>query len=190
MAFLVWHDSNFPLCCREISLMRRLDWRSAFAFFDASDGRSACPRDRSELLARSHASEDGCMLSGAEAFAAMWRHIPLLRPPGLAPRQRACACGTRTRLSLVSARASYHRGHGTPHRMEPPMIRPTLDPVKSSQESAWYLARPSIAQPISAHLLVMLGGQTIAERVVAFARLRPAIRRHIMFRGTISHPSF
>lgn len=40
-----------------------------------------------DLLARFHAWEDGVMLSGAAAFAAMWRTIPLLRPLGLAARQ-------------------------------------------------------------------------------------------------------
>ena len=39
-----------------------------------------------DLLARFHASEDGQLLSGAAAFAAMWRAIPLLRPIGLAAR--------------------------------------------------------------------------------------------------------
>jgi phosphoribosylaminoimidazole synthetase len=44
--------------------------------------------DRADLLARFHAREDGVMLSGAAAFAAMWRAIPLLRPLGLAARNR------------------------------------------------------------------------------------------------------
>lgn len=38
------------------------------------------------MLARFHASENGQMLSGAAAFAAMWRAIPLLRPLGLLAR--------------------------------------------------------------------------------------------------------
>jgi predicted DCC family thiol-disulfide oxidoreductase YuxK len=38
------------------------------------------------LLARFHAEEDGRMLSGAAAFAAMWRAIPVLRPLGLVAR--------------------------------------------------------------------------------------------------------
>jgi predicted DCC family thiol-disulfide oxidoreductase YuxK len=67
-------------------MMRRLDRRGAITFVDASDGASVCPRDRKALLARFHADEDGCMLSGAAAFAAMWRAIPLLRPLGMAAR--------------------------------------------------------------------------------------------------------
>ena len=65
--------------------MRRLDWRGAIEFIDVtSASESACPIDQNELLARFHASENGRLLSGAAAFAAMWRATPLLRPFGLA----------------------------------------------------------------------------------------------------------
>ena len=69
--------------------MRRLDWRRAIEFHDVASFDSACPLDRRELLARFHASEDGVMLSGAAAFAAMWRAIPLLKPLGWAARNPA-----------------------------------------------------------------------------------------------------
>ena len=82
----VWFDSGCPLCRGEIALMRRLDRRHAIEWIDVADGASACPIDRAELLARFHAREGGAMLSGAAAFAAMWRAIPLLRPLGLAAR--------------------------------------------------------------------------------------------------------
>jgi predicted DCC family thiol-disulfide oxidoreductase YuxK len=83
----VWHDGGCPLCRREIALMRRLDRRGAIEFVDARNG-AGCPIDRAELLARFHALEDGALLSGAAAFAAMWRAIPLLRPLGLVARNR------------------------------------------------------------------------------------------------------
>jgi predicted DCC family thiol-disulfide oxidoreductase YuxK len=84
---IVWYDRSCPLCRREIALMRRLDRRSAIEFVDVMDApASACPIDPTMLLARFHASEDGRLLSGAAAFAAMWRAIPLLRPLGLAAR--------------------------------------------------------------------------------------------------------
>ncbi|UAK25530.1 thiol-disulfide oxidoreductase DCC family protein [Sphingomonas nostoxanthinifaciens] len=86
MSLTVWHDGSCPLCRREISLIRRLDRRRAITFVDATDGASACPLDRAEMLARFHAVEDGRMLTGAAAFAAMWRAIPMLRPLGLAAR--------------------------------------------------------------------------------------------------------
>lgn len=85
----VWFDGGCPLCRREIALMRRLDRRGAIAFTDVADGSGACPIDRAALLARFHAREAGVMLSGAAAFAAMWRAIPVLRPVGLAARNRA-----------------------------------------------------------------------------------------------------
>lgn len=81
----VWHDGACPLCRREIALMRRLDRRGAIRFVDATTSES-CPIDRAMLLARFHVEEDGVLLHGAAAFAAMWRAIPLLRPLGLAAR--------------------------------------------------------------------------------------------------------
>ncbi len=66
--------------------MRRLDRRGAILFTDVASGQGSCPIDRADLLARFHAREAGVMLSGAAAFAAMWRAIPVLRPLGLAAR--------------------------------------------------------------------------------------------------------
>jgi predicted DCC family thiol-disulfide oxidoreductase YuxK len=84
----VWHDGDCPLCRREIALMRRLDTRGAIAFVDAT-GPATCPLNRAEMLARFHVQEEGGpLLSGAAAFAAMWRAIPLLRPLGEAARNR------------------------------------------------------------------------------------------------------
>ncbi|MEE4315717.1 thiol-disulfide oxidoreductase DCC family protein [Erythrobacter dokdonensis] len=83
----VWYDGACPLCLREIALMRRLDKREAITFVDVAEGGDpSCPVDRAQLLARFHAEENGVIHSGAAAFAAMWRAIPLLRPLGLAAR--------------------------------------------------------------------------------------------------------
>lgn len=83
----VWYDGGCPLCLREIALMRRLDRRQAIAFIDVSPPDAACPADRKLLLARFHAQEAGGeLVSGAAAFAAMWRVIPILRPFGVAAR--------------------------------------------------------------------------------------------------------
>lgn len=85
----VWFDGACPLCQREISLMKRLDREGAITFVDVSEsGDPSCPIDQRELLARFHAEEDGEVLSGAAAFAAMWRAIPSLRPLGLIARNR------------------------------------------------------------------------------------------------------
>ncbi|WP_428374746.1 thiol-disulfide oxidoreductase DCC family protein [Lichenicoccus sp.] len=99
-AVIVWFDGGCPLCRREVALMRRLDRARAIEFRDVSPrggdvsqpglgpAADGCPLDRGALLARFHAEEDGHLLSGAAAFAAMWRQIPLLRPFGLAARNR------------------------------------------------------------------------------------------------------
>jgi deoxyribodipyrimidine photo-lyase len=81
---VVWFDSNCPLCRREIALLRWLDdRRNVILFVDACDPSTSCPIDRAEILSRFHAQEEGRLLSGAAAFAAMWRAIPVLRPIGL-----------------------------------------------------------------------------------------------------------
>jgi predicted DCC family thiol-disulfide oxidoreductase YuxK len=85
-AVTVWFDGACPLCTREMALMRRLDRRARIRFVDVADPSTSCPIDRSELLARFHAEEQGRVLSGAAAFAAMWRAIPVLRPIGLLAR--------------------------------------------------------------------------------------------------------
>ena len=84
----VWFDGACPLCQREIAFMRRLDRAGRIAFIDVSPpGAIAdCPIDRAALLERFHAREDDRILSGAAAFAAMWRAIPLLWPLGQAAR--------------------------------------------------------------------------------------------------------
>ena len=82
----VWYDGDCPLCVRASALIRWLDWRKAITFENLSLG-GACPLDRATLLARFHAQEgDGPILSGAAAFAAMWRATPLLRPFGVAAK--------------------------------------------------------------------------------------------------------
>jgi predicted DCC family thiol-disulfide oxidoreductase YuxK len=79
----VWFDGACPLCAREIAFFRRLDRKGAIHFEDISAAEPTCPIDRAALLARFHAQERGKdVVSGAAAFAAMWRAIPLLRPLG------------------------------------------------------------------------------------------------------------
>lgn len=83
----VWFDGGCPLCRREIAGIRRLDTAGRITFIDVSgDSPADCPVDRADLLARFHAREGDRVLSGAAAFAAMWRAIPVLRPFGLLAR--------------------------------------------------------------------------------------------------------
>ena len=120
---IVWHDGNCPLCQREIALMRRLDRRGAISFIDAGDPATACPIDRAAMLARFHAREDGRMLTGAAAFAAMWRAIPLLRPFGLAARRPLVLAG------LERAYRGFLR------------VRPALQRIVSRRTSRRHAAR-------------------------------------------------
>ena len=84
----VWYDSGCPLCVREMKLMRRLDKRNAIDFVKIQ-GANGCPVGTNELMKRFHAQERGQpIVSGAAAFAAMWRAIPVLRPLGLLARFR------------------------------------------------------------------------------------------------------
>lgn len=85
----VWYDGACPLCQREIALMRKLDRDDAINFVDVSEnGDPNCPIDQADLLARFHAEEDGKVLSGAAAFAAMWRAIPSMRILGQIARNK------------------------------------------------------------------------------------------------------
>jgi predicted DCC family thiol-disulfide oxidoreductase YuxK len=106
----VWFDGDCPLCRREIALLKRLDRRGAIRFQDVARGNGVCPIDRAELLARFHAREDGRMLSGAAAFAAMWRAIPVLRPLGLMARdRRVLAVLERLYLAFLKVRPGLQR---------------------------------------------------------------------------------
>ena len=90
----IWFDGACPLCQREIAFMKRLDKAGRINFVDVSgDADPSCPIDQTELLARFHGQEDGQIVSGAAAFAAMWRAIPLLRPLGLMARNRWVLAG-------------------------------------------------------------------------------------------------
>jgi predicted DCC family thiol-disulfide oxidoreductase YuxK len=114
----VWYDGQCPLCRREIALIRKLDRTAAIDFVDvAAAGASSCPLDRETLLARFHALENGQLYSGAAAFAAMWRAVPLLRPLGLLARsplvlgllERAYTVFLRARPALQRAVARWER---------------------------------------------------------------------------------
>lgn len=110
-ALTVWYDGACPLCIREIALMRRLDRAKAIAFVDVAPDSAACPIDRTLLLARFHAREaGGPLLSGAAAFAAMWRAIPMLRPLGLVARNAAVlAVLERLYLAFLKVRPALQR---------------------------------------------------------------------------------
>jgi predicted DCC family thiol-disulfide oxidoreductase YuxK len=107
---VVWFDGSCPLCAREIALMRWLDRRGSITFCDVSPSDSICPLDRQTLLARFHASENGVILSGAAAFAAMWRAIPPLKPLGWAARHpKVLAILERVYIRFLNVRPHIQR---------------------------------------------------------------------------------
>ncbi len=90
--------------------MQWLDRRGSITFYDVSPSDAICPLDRQTLLARFHASENGVMLSGPAAFAAMWRAIPLLQPLGRAARHpKALAFLERVYIGFLSVRPYIQR---------------------------------------------------------------------------------
>ncbi|MBS0558803.1 MAG: DUF393 domain-containing protein [Proteobacteria bacterium] len=79
-AAAVYYDGACPVCAREIAQYRRAQGAASIDFVDVS----ACAPDalgpglsRDAALARMHVrTEDGRLVSGAAAFAALWRALP------------------------------------------------------------------------------------------------------------------
>ena len=76
----VYYDGGCPVCAREIAFYKA---RQGTNGFDWVDVNAANPTDlgpgltRERALARIHIRRpDGKLLSGAAAFAEMWRHMP------------------------------------------------------------------------------------------------------------------
>ncbi len=85
----VLYDGACPLCRREIGVYRGLQPNSPVCFADVSDAAVplAAGTTREQLLARFHVrSRDGELLSGAEAFLALWAALPGWRWLALAGR--------------------------------------------------------------------------------------------------------
>ena len=73
----VLYDGDCPLCRREIAVYQGLAAREPVRWVDVSTPGTALPNERSTLLARFHVQqEDGSLLSGAEAFLALWARLP------------------------------------------------------------------------------------------------------------------
>lgn len=78
-ALTVLYDGACPLCRREIGLYQGMQANTPLCFSDVSDASQALPpgTTREQLLARFHVRRaDGGLLSGAEAFLAMWATLP------------------------------------------------------------------------------------------------------------------
>jgi predicted DCC family thiol-disulfide oxidoreductase YuxK len=78
-----YYDGGCPLCRQEIAHYRRIDRDSAIHWVDiTSDGAAleAAGLDLGTAMRRIHAREpDGRMLTGVNAFVAIWRRLPWYR---------------------------------------------------------------------------------------------------------------
>ncbi len=73
----VLYDGDCPLCRREIAVYQGLAAREPVRWVDVSAPGTDLPDERSTLMARFHVQrEDGSLLSGAEAFLALWARLP------------------------------------------------------------------------------------------------------------------
>lgn len=79
----VYYDGACPICSREIAFYRARPGADGFAWVDATSCDATdlgAGLDRGAALSRMHVRlADGRLLSGAAAFAAMWRAMPGLR---------------------------------------------------------------------------------------------------------------
>ena len=153
----MWHDGACPLCAREIALMRRLDRRGCLTFVDVTT--SACPLDHAAMLARLHAQEEGgLLLSGAAAFAAMWRTIPMLRALGLlAQNLWALAPLERLYVGFLRVRPRLQRWAAGAR------VKPAPGPAGSGRKSVWAYSRPAIAGPRSRYVRIEYRGRTVVD---------------------------
>jgi predicted DCC family thiol-disulfide oxidoreductase YuxK len=79
----IWYDGGCLLCRMEIAFFQRLDAKKGRLHFVDLEGDGTCPLDRADMLARFHAQEVGQpVVSGAAAFAAMWRQVTPFQPLG------------------------------------------------------------------------------------------------------------
>jgi predicted DCC family thiol-disulfide oxidoreductase YuxK len=88
-ALTVLYDGACPLCRREIGIYRNLQPDAPICFADVSDAAVSLPAGttRQQLLARFHVQRrDGELLSGAQAFLALWAALPGWRWLALAGR--------------------------------------------------------------------------------------------------------
>ena len=85
----VLYDGTCPLCRREIGIYRGLQPNTPVCFADVADATLPLPpgTTREQLLARFHVRDrDGELLSGAQAFLALWAALPGWRWLALAGR--------------------------------------------------------------------------------------------------------
>lgn len=80
---IVFYDGGCPLCRREIAHYQRIDRDGLIRWLDiqqSEDELQANGLTWEKAMRRMHVRDsDGRMVSGADAFVALWRHIPRYR---------------------------------------------------------------------------------------------------------------
>jgi predicted DCC family thiol-disulfide oxidoreductase YuxK len=83
----VFYDGGCPVCSREVQFYRNREGADFFAWVDVARADEALlgpGLSRDEALARMHVRRaDGTIVSGAAAFAEIWRGMPGLRWLGM-----------------------------------------------------------------------------------------------------------
>lgn len=80
-AIEVFYDGGCPVCTREVALYRRIDGgRIDWVDIEAlSDDELPGDRSRESLLRRFHVRDGSGWHVGVDAFARIWRELPVLR---------------------------------------------------------------------------------------------------------------
>ena len=110
----VYYDGGCPICRREIGAYRTMDGAERLGWVDVADPATdpGDDLDREAALARLHVRDaDGRLVSGAAAFAAMWRAFPRTRALGrLAGTRPALAVLEPAYRLFLRARPLWRRG--------------------------------------------------------------------------------
>ncbi|GMG84100.1 hypothetical protein LNKW23_33140 [Paralimibaculum aggregatum] len=110
-ARIVYYDGDCPVCRREIGWYRAMRGAGGIAWIDIARADAALPegRDRAALLRRfTIARRDGRLVSGAEAFAALWRGLGPTRLLGrLVDRQPFRGLGERLYRLFLRLRTAW-----------------------------------------------------------------------------------
>jgi len=80
---IVFYDGGCPLCRREIAHYQRVDRDGLIQWLDIQQSKDELQANGltwDKAMRRMHVRDsDGRMVSGADAFAVLWRHLPRYR---------------------------------------------------------------------------------------------------------------
>jgi predicted DCC family thiol-disulfide oxidoreductase YuxK len=152
-ACTVYFDGACPLCRREIDHYRRQVQSAPVAWVDVSTCHAAelgADLDRAAALSRMHVRRaDGQLVSGAAAFAEIWRHLPAYAWfARLAARPRLLAVMEAGYVGFLRLRRLWRRpgvARPTPSLAAPIATTPT--PTATGAEAVIEVPDPAHAVP-------------------------------------------